>query len=153
MAELFSSKIKNIEARLNRLKTLGLSSSSSLSVASNDITIPFQIIGTVYSGGHITSAESSKMAYVRIKTNVPAFAAIELVSPLDFGDRIISTERTLENVEDYDYCYRIRIYGTSDDAQYLDEGGSFSPINYTFRFLTTAEAQFNVIMVDTPITT
>lgn len=155
MDNSFASKIKGIEARLNRLKTIGLSSASSLSVGITGITIPFTIIGTyIDQFGVVQSAGSSKIAYVRVWTenHAPAFVVPELVSPLNFGDRIISTQRTLAYRSDADYCYEIKIYGEQADVDFLNNGGTFSPQDHVFKFLCTSVARYEIFYRDTPIT-
>lgn len=150
----FENKILGIKARINRFKTLGLSSSSSLAVAEKTITIPFQIIATRITGaGEVMDADSSKIAYVRINTNdnMPALVTLRLISPTSFGDRIIMTAKTLNDSGGARYCYRIAISGDTSDIAALNNGQTLPIINYTFKILTTSAISYSIHYVDTEV--
>lgn len=151
----FSEKIRNIEARMNRLKTLGLSSSSSLKISQTSITIPFQIIATrITPIGEIMDCNSSKVATIRISTadNAPALIAMRLIAPTSFGNRIILTYKTLGNIGSSKYGYRIYIAGDDSDLQALRNGQTLPIINYTFKILATSNITCSINYEDFPIT-
>lgn len=62
----FAAKIKDLEARILRLKTLGLKSSSSLAAASQQITIP---------------NNGARAVHIIVNTNKSALVAAYMVSP------------------------------------------------------------------------
>lgn len=146
----FSSRIRDIEARMNRAKTLSLASSSSLKISQTEITIPFQIVATRVVSGEVLDCDSSKVAYVAISTanNAPALIAMRLISPTSFGDRIIINSRTLENIGNAKYGYKIRISGDDSDLQALNNGQTLPWENYKFKILATSEISLSIRYID-----
>lgn len=150
----FSDRIRNIEARINRLKTLSLSSSSSLAVSYTTITMPFQIVATrITAQGEIMDCDSSKVAYVGISTadDAPALISLRLISPTSFGDRIIISARTIQNIGGHKYGYKFRIGGDDNDLQILRNGGTLPVVNYTFKIVATSSITYSITYEDFPI--
>ena len=146
MKNNFSAKIKDIESRINQLKTHGLMSSSSLGAVEKDVTTSFQIVATASSGGTVTKCASSQTAYVRISTvdGKPALVCMYISSPTDFGKRTLNNYRTTENLGDYQYCYSIDLTGDENDLAALNRGETLPWTNYTFRFVATSNFNFDI---------
>lgn len=151
----FSSKIKDIERRINQLKTLGLSSSSSLNIAEYEITLHFQIVATrIGAGGEVFDAGSSQEALIRITTkdNRPALICLRYISPLQIGARTIYIDETLMNIGNYDYAYNCVIFGDEADKQALQNGQTLPVQNYKYKILATSEiTSINITYRDVPI--
>lgn len=142
MSNGLAMRIREVEARMNQLKTLGLSSSSSLAMSENQYTFQLQIIGTQFdSDGNVTEAGASKKGILKIRTQdrQPALLGIRYISPLNFGDRGIRIFPTLEKTDDfYNYCYSFYIYGDQDDIDALNNGQTLPTVSYTVKLLSTS---------------
>lgn len=152
----FSEKIRNIEAKINNLKTLGLSSSSSLEVAEYTFSVNWKIIATtIGAGGEIFDVGASQYAYIRIRTknNQPAFICLRYLSPIPFGEREIFNGKTLEKLgNSYNYGYQLYVNGDESDRQAIERGQSLPFQQYTFKIVSTAEiTNINIIYEDHPI--
>lgn len=138
----FASKIKNIESRLNKLKTLGLSSSSSLAVRGYELSLNFQIVATrTGSGGEVFDTGASQRAYVRLRTknNSSALTCIRYISPLNVGARILYSQPTLANIQDYNYEYIFYINGDEADRAAIQGGQTLPVQTYKYKILSTSE--------------
>ena len=152
----FSERIRAIEAKLNQLKTQGLSSSSSLEVAEYTITVNWQIIAIrIGSGGEIFEVGASKDAYVRVRTKdrQPALICMRYISPLNFGERSIGQWRSLHYIgNNYDYCFDLYMYGDENDRQAIEGGQTLPTETYTFKILSTSELTgIDILYEDHPI--
>lgn len=141
---------------MNRLKTLSLSSSSSLSVIEYTITVSWKIIATrIGAGGEIFDVGASQEAHIRIKTknSQAALLCIRYISPLQFGERQIFNAKSLYKIgNDYDYCYDLYLYGDESDRQAIERGQILPYQNYTFKILSTSEiTNINILYEDVPI--
>lgn len=144
-------RIRNIEARLNRMKTQSAFSSSSLAVAEQNITLPFQIVGTDIASGVVYSASSSRQAFVCIDTAEPAFVALRILSPTAFGDSVVFIRKTLHNIGSARYGYWCEILGGDSAIAALNNGQTLPLIDYEFKILCTSDFTVSINWVNTPI--
>lgn len=152
----FGSKIKDIEARINRLRTLGVSSSSSLAIAEYTVKINWKIIAIrIGASGEIFEVGASQYAYVRIhtKNNQPALLNFQYISPLNFGERNIFNGKTLENLgSNYNYGILLYMYGDENDRRAIEQGQTLPTQTYTFKILSTSEiTSIDIVYKDHPI--
>ena len=154
MINTFSGRIRVIEAQLNKLKTLGTSSSSSLGTSTVDITIPFQIIATRTVSGEVLECYSSKYANINLKTNdgSPALFSVEFISPLNFGNRRIITWDWISEETSYQYNHRICIEGNEEDLAALNRGQTLPVVNWKFRIKMTSLFSYYIKYEDYDIT-
>lgn len=147
MANDYYSKIRGIEARMNRLKTLGLSSASSLSVASKTLTLPFQIVALRTVAGEVLDCGSSREAYVRItpQGNQPCFAIIYLTDDHIHRNRRAFFRRVYKDDE---YIFRIYLSGTSDDLADLNRGVVLPSQDYHFKLYCTSNFNYSITWVN-----
>lgn len=149
----FASRIKNIEARMNNLKTIGLTSSSSLTVAEYTITVHFQIIATqIGAGGEIFDAGASQYAFINIQTKDSQNALIcnWLTSPADVENRSIYDAQVV--IPGYKYSYQLYVNANDDDVYRLERGETLPVRYYSFKFISTSEiTSINITYEDVPI--
>lgn len=152
MTNKFSERIINIEAQLNKLKTLGIMSSSSLGVSSIDIVIPFQIIATRVVSGEVLDCYSSKYANINLRTNdgSAALFSIEFISPNLENRRMIQWDWISEE-SGYQYNHRILIEGNDADLAALNRGETLPTVNYTFRIKMTSLFSYYIKYTDVEI--
>lgn len=152
MANNFADKIKNVEARLNYLKTLGLSSSSSLAVKEIDVSLHFQITPETWTTSpyEVLTSSSSHNCYVKIGTasSAPALAGLRLVSPTTFGRRLIYTRKRIRSLNDDTLCFEIHVIGDENDTARLNNGEVLPHEYYDFKILTTANETVNIEYVE-----
>lgn len=149
----FASRIKNIEARMNNLKTIGLTSSSSLRVAEYTITVHFQIIATwIGASGEIFGAGASQYAFVNIQTkdSQNAFICNWLTAPANLENRDVYDAQVV--IPGYKYSYQLHVKANDDDISRLERGETLPVRNYSFKFVSTSEiASINITYEDVPI--
>lgn len=152
MADSFYQKIRGIEAQLNRLKTIGLSSSSSLAIKEIPFTLSFQITpdSEVYEPYEVLSCSSSYNCYVRFSTpdSEPALVGLRLLSPTSFGNRVIYTRKRIRSLTDSSLCYEIHVLGDSNDTARLNNHETLPVENYDFKLLTTSNATISLEYVE-----
>lgn len=148
MTNQFGAKIKSLEAQLNKLKTVGLSSSSSLGVAVVDIPIQFQMMGTRIVDGEILESGSSKIAHVHIQSygNVPIILSSEVIMP-DYTREVTST-RLLSNLPGFKYMISFGVWGNDDDLAAIRRGETMPFLNYTFRIKGTEQFNYQITYED-----
>ena len=143
----FYEKIRSIEAQMNKLKTLGLTSSSSLSIIKKDITLPFQLVGTSGTPGYYSWCSSSKLANVKIvpKSNKPAFATLYTKNPEIIADRAIFTTTTYDSTS---YVYRVNIVGSDADLARINSGQTLPSEDYEFEIFCTDDFTYSIVWED-----
>lgn len=149
----FTSRIKGIEARINNLKTSGLTSSSSLTVAEYTITVHFQIIATwIGASGEIFGAGGSQRALVNIQTknSQNAFICNWLIAPVNLENRDIFDAQVV--IPGYKYSYDLYVSANDDDIRRLERGEILPVRNYSFKFVSTSEiTSINITYEDVEI--
>lgn len=144
----FSSRIKDIEARLIKLKTLGLSSASSLTIAKKNLTVRFQVVPQRTVGGEVLDCGSSKVAYIIVTPiNNPVALAVMYLRDLNslYNDRYYGTNYYYSGGS---YIFRVVIYGSSDDLRRLNNGETLPVENYNFRIDCSSDFNYSVIYED-----
>lgn len=156
MANNFAQKIKSLEAQLNRLKTIGLSSSSSLAIKETPFTLSFQITPDVWFDEpyEVLSCSSSYNCYVRFTStdSAPMLIGLRMVSPTEFGDRIIYTKKRIRSQNDSSLCYEIHVIGDSNDIARLNNHETLPVEQYQFKLLTTSEVTLQLEYVERDFT-
>lgn len=149
----FYSKIRNIEAQLNKLKSVGLTSSSSLGVAYQDVTMPVQIIATDIVSGVVYECGSSKRINIHLQpvNGQPEIVSNEIISPANLENRAVIKWRWLSNEAGYKYWLRIWIRGSHDDLDALNRGETIPPLNFVFRIKMTSQFSSKVVFEDVDI--
>lgn len=140
------SRVKDIEARMNRLKTIGLSSSSSLTLTRKNIVLPVKIIPLRTVSGEVLECGADRVAWVQITTDKPAFVAMYITdtTPLH-GSRPIGNNQYFV---DGKYTYRIEVYGSNDDLDSLNRGVVLPTEYYSFSFYCTSNFTYSITWVN-----
>ena len=143
----FYSRIKNIEARMNKLKTLGLSSSSSLSVDGTTFSVYLQIVPTRVDTitGEVLDCASSRFCSVKIKTknNENALFGLRLISPTNFTEYLY-VEKIGANNSTYKYGFDIDTGGSQVERDILTNGGTLPVVEYRFKVVSTSEITLDI---------
>lgn len=138
------SKIKGIEARLNSLKAIGLTSASSISIAKKDITVQMQIVPLRVVSGEVLDCGSSKEVYIKItplKNNV-AFPVLYIKDTNSlYNERYIGVNLYYINGA---YTYRIIAHGSDDDLRRLNNGEVLPVENYNFNVSCTSDFNYSI---------
>lgn len=133
----FSSRIKDIEARMNRLKTFGLSSSSSLSMISKTVVIPMKIVP--YKINYEWDRCAGEYSYrITINwANRPGLCSAYIKAPKDLRNRRYAFDRLSNSNNMCEFGLEI-ISGSDDDLDIFNSGGSIAPFNITIEIVASA---------------
>lgn len=139
----FYSKIKNIEARINSAKTLGLSSSSSLSIVEKTFSVFLQIVPTRVVSGEVLDCGSSQYFYIEISTenNMPALLGLRLLSPTSFTEELYVSKYGAD-YNNFKYAYNILTFGSQRELDILNNGGTLPVVRYDFKIVSTSNITF-----------
>ena len=133
MQNSFSMKIKGIEARINRLKTLGMRGSSTFATISKTISIPMTIVSDGMGGS--ASEYSARITVNSNEENCLVCAFIQ--SPQNFlGRNFVLDRRTNSN---YDHQFVLQIYnGSEADTAIINGGGTIPPFEVVVEVVATS---------------
>lgn len=133
MANSFAERVKNIEARINQLKTAGLSSSSSVSTISKTIILSVKIVGSTYS----TQSENSYRITVNWK-NSAGLCSAYIKSPTNLNNRRYVLERITDSSHKCQFGFSIFDGSNQDDAT-ISAGGSIPAFNVEIEVVATSD--------------
>lgn len=145
-------RIKNLQAKINQAKTLGLSSSSSLAVKETTFTLPLQIVGTyIDATGGVWLCGASKIAYVHItpKSGRPSLIGLRLLTTGLGTKGFRIAKEYYEGVAPY--TYRIYLDGGTNELDSLNRGQTLPIQNYSFKLLTTDDIDYRIEYKDVEI--
>lgn len=132
-----SSKIKSIEARMNKLKTFGLSSSASVSTTSKTITLPMKIVP--YKVNYEWDNCAGQYSYrITINwSNTPGLCAAYMKSPTNLQGRRYALDRITDSYHNCQFGLTL-IQGSDDDLDIFNNGGSIPQFNVVIEIVATS---------------
>lgn len=137
MSNSFAQRIRSIEAKMNRLKTFGLSSSSSIVTTSRSVTIPFTIVPYEVnykwdnSGGEFSA---------RITVNWigdQGLCSAYIKSPANLQCRRIALDRLTNTSFGSDFGLNI-VWGSTEDLEHFNNGGGAISMTLEVEIIATA---------------
>lgn len=134
----FASRIKNIEARMNRLKTFGLSSSSSVKTTAKTITLPIKIVP--YKINYEWDNCGGQYSY-RVRVNwvgANGLCSIYMKSPINLRNRRYGVYRLTNTSFNYEFGVNL-MSGSKDDLAIFNNGGSIPEYNIQLEIVATAD--------------
>lgn len=137
MAENLSEKIRNLEARINRAKTAGLRSSSSITTVSKVLTIPMLIVpyAVNYQWDHCAGKYSSR---INIEwSDVVGLCAAYIKSPIVLQGRRYNLCRLTDSSHGCQYGFEL-ISGSDADLEIFNNGGSIPEYPVEIEIVATA---------------
>lgn len=141
MQNSFSMKIKGIEARINRLKTLGMRGSSTFATISKTVSIPMNIVSDGYGGS--ASEYSARITVDSEEDNCLVCAYIQ--SPQNFSGRNFVIDRRTDS--SYKHQFVFQIYnGSETDTATINGGGSVPPFNVMIEVVATSNFTLSYVL-------
>ena len=142
----FSARIKNIEARMNQLKTFGLSSSSSVKTISKTVSITFTIVPykVNYEWDNCHSSQSARI-YLNWNTQQQGLCSAYIKSPANLQNRRIVLDRL--TTSNYASTFGLDVLsGSGQDLAYFNNGGSPFQMAMTIEVVATADFSLSYTM-------
>lgn len=138
MAESLSARIRNIEARMNQLKTAGLRSSASITTTVKTVTIPVQIVPYKinYEWDNCASKYSARI-HIDWTDNVGLCSAY-IKSPTNLENRRYQLDRLTNVDDDCEFGFDI-ISGSNEDLEAFNDGQTVPPFDVTISVVATAD--------------
>lgn len=147
----FYSKIRNIEARMNKLKSIGLSSSSSITIKEVSCSVYLKIIPTRVDEitGEVLDCGSSQFCSIKIRTknNESALFGMRLVSPTTFT-QYLYVNKIGGGDNTYKYGFDIDVIGSQTELDILTNGGTLPVVEYKFKIIGTSDFSINITYRD-----
>lgn len=130
----FAERIRNIEARINRLKTLGMRGSSTFATTSHTVTIPMLIVSDGYWG---TQSKYSARITAAIDDE-SALVCAYIKSPQNLSNRnYVLDRRTNANFE-HEFVFKV-VEGSEEDLAIIEGGGTIPPFDVVIEVVATSE--------------
>lgn len=130
----FAERIRNIEARINRLKTLGMRGSSTFATTSRTITIPMLIVSDGYGG---TQSKYSARITATIDDESSLVCAY-IKSPQNFSNRNFVLDRRTNEDFEHQFVFKI-VEGSETDAAIINGGGTIPQFDVVIEVVATSE--------------
>lgn len=133
----FAERIRSIEAKMNQLKTFGLSSSSSVSTTSKTVTVPMQIVP--YKINYEWDACAGQYSYrIRVNwTNASGLCSLYIKSPANLQGRSYNISRLTDSSFHTEFGVEINA-GSTQDLDVFNSGGSVPQFNLVLEIVATA---------------
>ena len=134
----FYSRIKNIEASLNRLKTFGLSSSSSVTTIAKTVTIPFKIVPykVNYEWDNCAGQYSARITINWI--GPVGLSSAYIKEPTNLANRRYALDRITDSDHQCQYGLTL-MEGSKDDLAIFNSGGDIPQFNVVVEIVATAD--------------
>lgn len=134
----FYSRIKAIEAQMNKLKTLGLSSSSSVSTKAETITIPFKLVPykVNYEWDNCAGQYSARVTVTW--TSALGLCSAYIKEPANLQNRRYALDRITDSSHDCQFGLTL-VSGSDDDLAIFNNGGDIPAFNVTLEIVATAD--------------
>lgn len=133
----FSSRIKDIEARMNRLKTFGLSSSSTVATTSKTLVLPIKIVP--YKVNYEWDNCAGQYSY-RVRVNwsgANGLCSIYIKNPINLQARRYNITRLTDSAFHTEFGIEL-MDGSTQDLAIFNNGGSIPEYNITLEIVATA---------------
>lgn len=141
MHNSFSMKIRDIESKLNKLKTLGMRGSSTFATTAKTVTIPMHIVSDGIGG---SAGEYS--ARITVNTDDEAFLACAYVqSPQDFSGRRFVLDRRTNSSYKCQFVFQIYV-GSESDTAIINGGGTIPPFNVVIEVIATSDFTLSYVL-------
>lgn len=138
MADSFSSRIRNIEARINQAKSAGLRSASSITTTTKSVIIPVQIVPyEVNYQWDNTASKYSARIHVSWSNSVGLCAAY-IKSPANLANRRYCLDRITTSDKDCEFGFNV-ISGSNSDLDTYNQGGTIAPYNVEVVVVATSD--------------
>lgn len=137
----FSQKIIDLEARINRLKTLGMRGSSTFATTSKTITIPMEIVSDGMGGSE--SKYSARITVSPEEDNCLVCAYIQ--SPQNFSGRNFVLDRRTDSSYEHQFVFQIK-YGSETDTAIINGGGTIPPFNVVIEVVATSNFTLSYVL-------
>jgi hypothetical protein len=133
----FAERIRSIEAKMNQLKTFGLSSSSSVTTTSKTVTVPMQIVP--YKINYEWDACAGQYSYrIRVNwTNASGLCSLYIKSPANLQGRSYNISRLTDSSFHTEFGVEINA-GSTQDLDIFNGGGSVPQFNLVLEIVATA---------------
>lgn len=134
----FAERIRSIEAKMNKLKTFGLSSSSSITTTSKTVTVPMQIVP--YKINYEWDACAGQYSYrIRVNwTNASGLCSLYIKSPANLQGRRYNISRLTNSAFHTEFGVELQS-GSTEDLEIFNNGGSIPAYNLTIEIVATAD--------------
>lgn len=138
MADKFSSRIRNIEARINQAKTAGLRSSSSITTTTKSAVITVQIVPykVNYQWDHTASKYSARI-HIQWANKVGLCSAY-IKSPNNLAGRRYCLDKLTDSSYACEFGFNI-LSGNNSDLNTYNQGGTVPPFDVEVEIVATAD--------------
>lgn len=138
MADNFSSRIRNIEARINQAKTAGLRSSSTITTTRKSVVIQVQIVPyKINYEWDNTASKYSARIHIEWADKVGLCSAY-IKAPNNLEGRRYCLDRLTNDNYACEYGFQI-LQGNNNDLNTYNQGGTVQPFDVEIEIVATAD--------------